>query len=470
MKKLTYIIAVLTIAVATFLSSCNLVDTNIDPTSQTDVTLKLIMPSMLSQAAFNQSANPARVAGIIMQQFEGFDAQQVAYTQYNMPEITFNNYWRTGLYAGVLKDCNSIINKAQEEGQPYYEGIAKIIQANEFGQATAMFGDIPFSSANKLTPDNLTDQAALKPSYDSQESVYGGVQSLLDQAIELLSQPAVPLGPGSDDLIYGGDAASWIATAYALKARYYMHLTKRDANNATLALNALGNAFTGIAGQPNFAFEDNQIGNNPLAKFGIERPNTLVMSAGFVQKLIDNQDPRFTSYVHTDSQSYHSGANPNLYWAQNNSVIPLISYVELKFMEAEALQLTGASEGEVEAALTAAIQASMDQLGVSGDDYVTANSALAGMTDDEKMEKIITEAYFSYYGVSFLQTWTNYRKTGYPALTPDANGSGGLNPSGGIPRRYLYPSSENQLNNAEWQNAVTNQGPDLLDTELWSFQ
>lgn len=448
-----------------FLSSCDLAETNIDPTRLSDVSLSLIMPSMLSQAAYNQSGNPARISGIVMQQFEGFDAQQVAYTQYNIPEITFNNYWRTGLYAGVLKDCKSIIDKAQAEGQPYYEGIAKIIQANEYGMATSMFGDIPFSEALQGI-DNLS------PAYDAQESVYAGVQALLDEGIELMSRSAVAGGPGADDLIFGGDAASWIATAYALKARYHMHLTKRNgASAATAALAALGNAFASADGEPDFQYEDNQIGNNPLAKFGIERPNTLVMSPVFVQKLIDNGDPRFTAYVHTDSQSFHSGANTALTWAQNASAIPLISYVELKFIEAEALLWTGASDADIETALQAGMTASMEANGVDGATYVTDNGTLAGLsTVEEKLEKIILEAYDAYYGVAFQQSWTNFRRTGYPSLTPDANGTGGLNPSGGIPRRWLYPSSENQLNADSWNAAVASQGADLLDTEVWAFE
>ena len=465
MKKILNIFSVAGLAMLMTLSSCNLVDTNIDPTRQSDVNLSLIMPSMLSQAAYNQSGNPARIAGIVMQQFEGFDAQQVAYTQYVIPEITFNNYWRTGLYAGVLKDCKSIIDKAVAEGQPYYEGIAKIIQANEYGIATSMFGDIPFSEALQGI-DNL------KPAYDTQEQVYAGVQALLDEGISLMSQAAVAGGPAGDDLIFGGDAAAWIATAYAMKARYHMHLTKvNGASAASSALTALGSAFTSAAGQPNFFYENNQIGNNPLAKFGIERPNTLVMSPNFVQSLIDRNDPRFSSYVHTDSQSFHSGANPNLVWAQNNSAIPLISYVELKFIEAEALLWTGASDADVTTALQAAITASMEANGVSDSAYLATNGSLEGLTTtEEKLERIMMEAYYAYYGVAFQQTWTNFRRNGYPALTPDPNGTGGLNPSGGVPVRWLYPSSENQLNEASWQAAVGRQGPDLLDTDLWAFK
>ena len=72
MKNLINIFSVAGLAMLMTLSSCNLVDTNIDPTRQSDVNLSLIMPSMISQAAYNQTGNPARISGIVMQQFEGF--------------------------------------------------------------------------------------------------------------------------------------------------------------------------------------------------------------------------------------------------------------------------------------------------------------------------------------------------------------------------------------------------------------
>jgi len=115
--------------------------------------------------------------------------------------------------------------------------------------------------------------------------------------------------------------------------------------------------------------------------------------------------------------------------------------------------------------------ASMELCGVDGTAYVEANASVSGLASaDEKMEKVMNEAYDGLYGLAFQQIWTNYRNAGYPVLTPDANGTGGLNPSGGIPRRWLYPSSENQLNADAWSAAIAAQGADLLDTEVWAFK
>lgn len=81
--------------------------------------MNLILPEILSQAAYNKGATPGRAAGIVMQQFEGFDAQQVQYTQYTFGSDAFNNYWVSGLYSGVLRSCQVLIDKAETEGATF---------------------------------------------------------------------------------------------------------------------------------------------------------------------------------------------------------------------------------------------------------------------------------------------------------------------------------------------------------------
>ncbi len=315
-----------------FSTACSesLEEINIDPTRPTDVDLNLMLPEAISQTVFNQGTNPARVAGIIMQQFVGFDAQQVAYTDYVLPDVTFNNYWRTGLYAGSLRSAQLIVDKAEVEAAPHYAGIGKILLAIGYGNATSYFGDIPFSDA-------LKGIESLKPAYDTQEQVYAGVQDLLNQAISDLSGDSGPVRPGADDLIYGGDAAAWVAAAQALKARYLMQTIKRNPGNASTILGIIQNsAFQSTAAQPDFTWGTAQIDNNPLAKFGVDRPNTLVIDNRFAERMEASADPRQGAYMLFNGSDYvyfDSGADGVLVWAQNNSTIPLISLEELQFLE-----------------------------------------------------------------------------------------------------------------------------------------
>lgn len=445
-------------------SACedSLDELNFDPTKLTEVELRLMLPDAIVQGMHNEGGNHNRIAGIVMQQFEGIDAQQIQYTNYQLGEDVVNNYWNFGLYSGVLRSCQVIIDQATEQGDAtFYSGVARIIMANQYGIATSMFGDIPFTEA-------LKGQENLTPVYDSQESVYSGIQTLLDEGIRDLQDGA---GYGGGDLIFDGDAAKWIATARALKARYLLHTSKRTGNYSAI-LNELGSAFASQADQPQFTFETSETANWALAKFGIERPSTLGISGNFVDMM--NGDPRQPNYMEDlggPVWDFYNGTNADLVWAQNTSTVPMISFVEVQFIRAEALAQSGAATGDVEAALADAITASMELVGVAdAGTYVADNSSLTGLTSDQIIEKVVTEAYKAYYGFAFHETWANYRRTGYPVLTPSALGSNGLNPSGVVPRRLLYVESESQTNGTNKDDAADRIGGNFLDNDIWAFQ
>jgi hypothetical protein len=101
-----------------------------------------------------------------------------------------------------------------------------------------MLGDVAY-------PDAFKGANHSRPAYDSQETVYNGMQTLLSEAIAELGQPAGGLRPASGHVRYRGDAGRWIAAARTLKARYALHLSKIDPQKAaTDALNALYDGVT----------------------------------------------------------------------------------------------------------------------------------------------------------------------------------------------------------------------------------
>ena len=433
-------------------SSCDqdLDELNNDPNNLTEVDLRLMLPEAITQAVFNAGTNQNRIAGIIMQQFRGIDAQQLQINNYVIGEDAVNNFWNTGLYAGVLRSCQVIIDQANAQEAPFYSGVAKIIMANQLGIATSMFGDLPFNEA-------LQGSENLRPTYDSQESIYASVQRLLDEAISEISTT----GFAGGDLIFGGDVASWQATARALKARYLMQTFNRDSGAAAAALTQLNGAFD-QAGQPSFAFATSETQNWSLAKFGIERPSTLMFHERFAAML--EGDPRLAVYGTFDG-TFWQYFGDGLVWSRSDAVIPLISFVEVKFLEAEALARTG---GDPSTALAEGIQASFDLVGVADDGTVAANSDLSGLSDAAVIQRIIEEAYKSYYGFAFHESWANFKRTGFPAI-PSENQVNGFNPSGSVPIRFLYPESESQTNFENVEAARARQDGALLDSPLWAF-
>jgi hypothetical protein len=65
-----------------------------------------------------------------------------------------------------------------------------------------------------------------------------------------------------------------------------------------------------------------------------------------------------------------------------------------------------------------------------------------------------------------IESWSNWRRTGFPALTPtkDSNRYQGINI---IPRRLKYFESEISRNPENYQSAVNRMGGDEFDTKVW---
>lgn len=442
-------------------TSCTYDGVNQDPTRPggENVELSSLVPAMQTQTHRNTSAALARHAGIIMQHWEGSDAQQLQYTAYQIGEDGpgSQTIWEFGLYTGAMRDAADIIERATETNAPQTRGLAKIYMAINLGIATNVWGNVPYSEAFK-------GEENLSPKYDDQEEIYTALQELLSEAIVDLNteDPA-----GIQGSLVSGSIEEWINAAYGLKARFYIQQTSVNNNAAELALGEIEMALTDIDEQLNFQFENTQNGGHPLALFGINRPNTMIVGESFAELMQD--DPRKDLYMEENSGNhlFYNSNNPSLFWAQLNSSSPVISYAEIKFIEAEAKVRTGE---DAEDALKEAIRANMEFMEIPFNqiseylDKIQLNGSL-----EENIEIIITEKYKALYGNSTLQVWNDYRRTGYPDLTPNPDGSNGNNPSGIIPRRLLYPLSERLGNPESYQEAIDVQGGHLLDDDIWVF-
>lgn len=437
-------------------------DYNLDPTRPggENVPPIAIIPIMQTQTHRNIVSAAGRIAGIFTQQYEGFDAQQVAFTQYALDEGTLANFWEFGLYTGSMRDCADIIERADNAGDlALTKAIAQIYMAANLGIATNLWGDVPYTEA-------FQGEANLAPSYDSQQDIYNTIIALLDDAlVNIATGQEAPTGT----LVELAETEDWASVAQALKARFYLQQSKRDSNAYSNALSAISSAITDNEQNPVFEFEDNSNGGNPLALFGIQRPNTLVIAPFFDN--ITNGDPRKDYYLYYDDGGtplYYIDPDeyPDLFWSQLDSPSLLISYAEVKFIEAEAQLMTGAASATVLQTLHEAIAANMEYLDISEADVT---NYIATVTSSD-LETIITEKYKALFGSNPIQVWNDYRRTGFPNITPNAEGANGSNPSGIVPRRILYPDSERLSNTEAYEAAIANQGGHLMDVDMWVFE
>lgn len=137
----------------------------------------------------------------------------------------------------------------------------------------------------------------------------------------------------------------------------------------------------------------------------------------------------------------------------------MLTFAEYNFIRAEAA-LRGAP-GSAQAFFTAGITASLQEVGVSAQqitEYLAANGTLSGSTA-QQIQQVIEEKYIALFGVS-TEPWTDWRRTGFPALNIPANA---INGTGGVPRTLFYPQSEIDLN----PNNPGQKSTSLQDKVFW---
>lgn len=388
----------------------------------------------------------ARQTSIFTQQAAGTSAgsQSIEFAQYNITELSNVNEW-DGIYGGAIVNAKLIVTE-YGAGSPYYAGMAQVIMAMNFGLATDLWGDVPFSKAG----NGLSGETA--PSYDSQQATIAGIQTLLDQAIANFARPASDntFLPGGDDLIFNGDVSLWTKTAYILKARYANRLSKRDAaGSAAQALQylaAAGSLSTAEDAQMKFGGSTSL---NQWYAFESSRANYVKAGKTYVDMLVANNDPRLPFFISKDADGNYSGTAANdldniessyvgPYYASADSPIPLVSAVEAFFIEAEARFRSGDLAGAAIAYNNAVTQSVTQVTGAAppAPFILQFASATAGTIS---MNSIMTQKYIAMF--IQVESYSDWRRTGIPALTPNPDA---VNPA--IPRRLPTPQSERLYN------------------------
>ncbi|MEM9886871.1 MAG: SusD/RagB family nutrient-binding outer membrane lipoprotein [Bacteroidota bacterium] len=399
------------------LSSCEdyFEDINNDPNNPLVVTPNVILPQIETRLAYAYAGEGSLYTGVYTQHLDGLTRQFAVYQNYGIQPVDVNSLISDNMYSGVLMDNRQMLRFTEENGDFHYTGIGKAIEAYAMLFVTDLVGDLPYTEAFNGTEN-------LQPIYDSQESIYDVVFSLLDEAETLLSGDAGVRTPSSDDFFYGGDAASWLKFVNSLRARAYIHLAKVDAANYQNALNALSaGAFESSADDARLPFTTASTGSAPMYQY-IEQRDDAEVGTNYVALLESLNDPRVATYGAPMDVPGHP------IFVRDRQT-PLMTYTEMKFIEAEALLQTGS---DPMTAYLEAIRSSFEEAGVDGyEDYV-AQASVA----DATLENIMTQKYIALFMQA--ETFNDWRRTGIPELTPNSGTQ--------VPRRLPYPQTEYDLN------------------------
>jgi len=455
-KFLKYFLGILLAAVLLTTSCKKWIDTNlnVDPDNPKDVYSALILPSAEGNLAFTiQGFDYVGVTGMWLQYFEGLDRQAYGMYNYSLTADDCDNLYGS-LYAGVLTDAQRIIDKTSiaAAASPHLKGMAEIMQAYALGTAVGLWGSIPYADA-------LLGSGNLKPKFDSEESIYTSIQTLLTKAIADLSVVGKDfeekyISTAAQDLIYGGNLAAWKKAAYTLKARYELRLSRKAGKFS--ADNVIANLDLGIASkdddfQLNFVGNMDYVSDNPLWIFTEDRYGYAANNANFLDLLNANSDPRIGAY---DDGDYYIGG-PALGYPSSPGLF--ISYFESLFIRAECLfiktDLIGAAD-----AYNQAVAASLDKWGLTDAAWLATNAAETDATIS--LEKIMNAKYIAMYAQG--EAWCDYRRHqfAFPVLTPPVN-----NATNGVrPSSFPYPTNEKIANGA---NVPVRGG---ITAKLWAFE
>ncbi len=441
------------------LVSCEFGDTNVNPALPSDVAAQAINPAAQAGLAFAIGGEMVRISGLFMQQFQGINAQQFDNYKYLVKSSDMDGVWRR-MYHNSLNPLITVQRKAETQNSHHTAAMAKVLIAVGIGHLTDMFGDIPYSTAWRGLEDEFF------PSYDTQENIYANIHMLLDEAIALFAgDPGEGPSLGGDDLIYGGDTDAWTKAAYALKAKYYIHTCKINNQAYDLAIAALERGFSDNGDDLQFVFGSSTNEANPQYQFTQDRGGNINIDPNFFNLLIELDDPRKSAFLNpasTDS-GFNTNFNSGTYYTTINSPTIFMSYSEAKFIEAEAKLKLGDLAG-AQTALAEAIEASlMKLLGTSDPNYVDLHSNLNDLPDENaRLEQIIGQKYIALYSQG-LEVWTDYRRTGFPSITPVEGGNNAFNNNGEVPRRLPYPQQEIDLN----ESNVPIKSPDFQERFWW---
>ena len=143
----------------------------------------------------------------------------------------------------------------------------------------------------------------------------------------------------------------------------------------------------------------------------------------------------------------------------------IMTFAEFSFIKAEAVE-RGWIGGSAAQFYKDGITAAMKQWGVSDGAIATylAQPAVVYKGGAAGLAQIGVQKWIALFTQGY-EAWSEWRRTGYPNLTPALNAK---SPDGKIPRRVIYPQTEQSFNNANLQAAITTQGgSDALNMRLW---
>jgi hypothetical protein len=390
------------------------------------------------------------------------------------------NWWNT-LYRDVIEDFNqSIILMRQQqqdatllpEDQAAYVNkiaIAKIMRAYSFSILVNTFGDIPYTEA-------LQGRVNTTPKYDNQKDVYYALLDTITQSIQEMDLSAGSFGQA--DLIYGGDINEWYKFANSIKLKLGILIADVDPQRSkTEVESAAPNVFTSNNDNALLRYTTTPPNVNPIWTNLVQsNRNDFVVANTLVDTMNAHNDPRREFYFTTVNGKYIGGVygagNSFSNYSHPSAKVEapdfpgiIMDYAEVQFFLAEAAARGFNVGGTAQQHYNSGVTASIEFWGGSPEDAQAYLAQPVNQFNASNWQKSIgVQAWINYYTRGF-DAWVYQRHLDYPQLLAPPSAVSAY------PLRYTYPSTEINLNKANYEAASSSIGGDQVTTRLfWDVQ
>ena len=410
--------------------------------SVTAPTTSSLPPQYRIQGAIENTTGTAQYRGIrevlgVVQ----YGSQNVAdyYSETWSSFLTTGSYflWQNS-YVYALPNTADLIVLGNTYDAPNYVAVGKILRAYIYGMTTDQYGDI-------VTSDTYDGASSMNitPEFVTQKEVYTTIFTLLDEAIaELQESSPIGLDEEGGDVLYQGNQENWIKFAYAIKARYLNHLSKKTSGDMAYdaqaiieacllaiddnSINAQKNYGGGAAENDNQPFSVNGYGSSRMDYFSDFFVNLLKNPLNLETPI---EDPRLTYIVPEAINGGYQGViigggipsdatgddyslgNGGFYTSPDSPTY-MMTVSEVKFIEAEARLSTG-DKGGAYTAFISGVRADMEKIGIPETEITTYINTIETEigSDNLGLSHIMVQKYIA--NMLNAETWVDMRRMDY---------------------------------------------------------
>jgi hypothetical protein len=512
--KITGLLLALTLSV----TSCNqedLFDLNVDPNAVTDMDMQYLFSlSMLRIAGEYENTRANMLYSATMIQHTSSLAGYFSGDKY-FYNAQYSGAYMERHYTDVIRAFSHVIEKTKDiPAEANVNAAATVLRIFDLHRMTDLYGDIPYFQAGR----GLEGPNNWFPVYDNQREIYNDMIVQLKAARDKFSPSARSLG--AQDFMYGGNIDQWKKFTNALLMRIALRMSNVDAAKARetfIEANTSG-TFASNADNGYIKFTVGPIGVN---RNGLndgywntyKYSNDCKISKTFIDWMKANNDPRLmiisggigtpadpstwvtdpaaqrgmpNGYNSTTIRNILTGADLADFNARGNRMFSMLNlkyldwedpYILITYSETELMKAEAAVKGwistdanshfsnGVAAAINSwtAFDASFARTADQVNTYI-AGRGFAAASNADKL-RLIGEEYWAATWLNDIESWSNWRRTGYPALTPTQDPN--RFEANEIPRRLRYWESEIGANPQNYEAARSRMGGDNLMTKVW---